>query len=122
VAECLDSTIRSARLITALAVNRDLHPENSALLRRGIDELRGHLLGINFTVVDAAIAAGKAALLATVIQRGATGTPIRDLRYDQSKLPIIRAAQSLSDPTFAKLAQASPEAFYYWHRTEQISH
>jgi hypothetical protein len=114
--ECLEDAIRTARLVTALAVSRDdLHPENAALLRLGIDQLAGHLLGIRFTTIDAAIAAGKAALLATVIKNGATGTPIRDLRYSNSKLASVRAAAPLSDPVFIKLAQVSPEAFYYWH-------
>lgn len=121
VPDCLDSTIEAARLVTALAVDRNLHPENSVRLRRGIAELSGHLLGINFTSVDAAAAAGKAALLATLIKHGATGTPIPDLRYDSSKLAAIRVAKPLREPVFAKLAQVSPEAFYYWHTVEALA-
>jgi predicted nucleotidyltransferase component of viral defense system len=118
VTDCLGSTIQAAKLVTALAVNQNLHPENSVRLRRGIAELGGHLLGINFTAVHAAAAAGKAALLATVIKHGATGTPIQDLRYDRSKLAAINTP--LSDPVFAKLAQVAPEAFYYWHTVETL--
>lgn len=118
--ECLDNTIATARLVTALAVNRDLDPERCPVIRSGIEALRGHLLGISFTINDAAIAAGKAALLATVIKHGATGTPIRDLRYNSSKLGTVRAASPLSDPVFTKLVQVSPEAFYYWHLAEKM--
>ena len=119
VGDCLDNTIATARLVTALAVNRDLHPDNSPLLRRGIAELRGHLLGINFSAVDAAVAAGKAALLATIIRDGAPAKPLTALRYDASKLHAIRPAKPLRDPIFDKLAQISPEAFYYWHLAEE---
>lgn len=117
---CLDNTIATARLVTALVVNRDLDAERCPIIRSGIEALRGHLLGTSFTINDAAIAAGKAALLATAIKHGATGTPIRDLRYSSSKLDIVRAAAPLGDPVFAKLAQASPEAFYYWHLAAQM--
>jgi len=118
--ECLDNTIATARLVTALAVNRDLDAEKCPIIRSGIEALRGHLLGISFTINDAAIAAGKAALLATVIKHGATGTPVLDLRYNKAKLDIVRAAAPLSDPAFSKLAQVSPEAFYYWHLAAQM--
>ena len=117
---CLDNTIETARLVTALAVNLELDPDRCPVIRSGIEALRGHLLGINFSINDAAIAAGKAALLATVIKHGATGTPMRDLRYNKAALATVREAAPLGDPVFAKLAQASPETFYYWHLAENM--
>jgi Nucleotidyl transferase AbiEii toxin, Type IV TA system len=116
--DCLENTIQTARLVTALAVNRDLSTDKSSILRSGIADLRGHLIGVNFSIVDAAVAASKAALLAASIKQGLTATPLATLRYDKSKLPAIRAANSLKDPEFAKLSQVSPEAFYYWHLVE----
>lgn len=118
--DCLDNSIQTARLVTALAVNRDLDADHSPLLQRGIADLRSHLLGINFSPVDAAIAAGKVALLATIIRNRATTTPLAALRYEASMVDTIRAAKPLNDPVFAKLAQVTPEAFHYWRLVENM--
>jgi hypothetical protein len=54
-ADCLDDTITAARLVTGLAVNQELDHDKSRLLRQGIEQLRGHLLGTSFTARDAAV-------------------------------------------------------------------
>jgi len=117
---CLDNTIETAKLVTALAVNRDMDAVRCLILRTGIAALRGHLLGGDFTIRDAAVAASKTALLAACIKHAATAKPFSALRYDASKLEIVRVAKPLNATELAKLREVSPEAFYYWHLAESM--
>jgi hypothetical protein len=118
--DCLDDTIEVSRLVTGLAINQRFHPDNCHLLDAGIGALRGHLIGTEWNLRHAAIAAGKAALLAALIRQGATENPLGQLRYDSSKLAGLAGVQLSRFSELNKLPGASPEAFYYWHLTDQL--
>lgn len=119
-ADCLDDTIEAARLITGLAINQRFHPENCRLLDAGIGALRGHLIGTDWNLRHAAIAAGKAALLAAVIRHNATERTFDQLRYESGKLAGLSGVKLSRFPELNKLPGASPEAFYYWKLVDEL--
>lgn len=117
---CLDDTIEAARLITGLTVNQRFDTDRCELLATGIDALRGHLIGTDWNLRHAAIAAGKAALLAALIRQGTTARPLDQLRFDSGKTAGLVGAQLSQFPGLNKLPGASPEAFYYWNLVDQV--
>jgi len=103
-----------------LAVNQQFDRERCLLLRSGIELLRGHLMATDFTLRDAAIAAGQAALLAAIVKSGTGSGSLDSLRYDDSKAVKLAGVRLQAYPELAKLSGASPEAFHYWHLLDKI--
>jgi hypothetical protein len=114
--QCLDDTIETAQLVAGLAIGQQFHTDNSTLLRRGIDQLSGHLIGISFGPRDAAIATAKAAYLAAAIKND-NMRQIDRVRFDPSRIADLTNATIESRPVLNRLKAISPEAFYYWHLT-----
>ena len=117
--ECLDDTVETARLVSGLSISQEFHKKNSPLLRKGIDQLRGHLMGVDFGVRDAAIAAAKSAYMAIAIRHGHK-MGFGDLRYDKTKEAILKGVKLKRFSELSKIVQISPEAFYYWHLADKI--
>ena len=118
--QCLDDTIEAARLVAGLAIGQQFHTEASPLLRRGIDQLSGHLIGISFGPRDAAIATAKAAYLAAAIKHD-NMQPLDGIRFNPERVDELRYETLQGRPELKNLLQASPEAFYYWHLMELMS-
>ena len=76
-------------------------------------------MGVDFGVRDATIAAAKSAYLATAIKHGHKKS-FSELRYEKSKETSIKGEKLKKFPELNKIAQASPEAFYYWHLADKI--
>ncbi len=119
IQQCLEDTIETARLVSGLVVGQRSHPGNCALLRRGMDQLSGHLIGVQFGPRDASIAAAKAAYLASCIIYG-NMQPIEHVRFDSARdEQALKTATITMFPELDKLKQVSLEAFYYWYKMEQ---
>jgi hypothetical protein len=118
---CLDDTISIARLIAELAVNPRISGREVELLRTGIRNLSGHLINSEFNLIDAAVAAGKAALAATIIRYHLSGISLNTLRSDADKLKNIQGEKLTKFPELNKLMAISPEAFYFWLLVEKYS-
>jgi nucleotidyltransferase AbiEii toxin of type IV toxin-antitoxin system len=112
--DCLNDTINVSRLISALAVNARLSDKAVPILRAGIQNLSGHLIRTRFDQTSAAVAAGKAALLATIIKFHVSGITWAQLRFDAKRVEELRGEQLPLFPELNKLSGASPEAFHYW--------
>lgn len=119
VNQCLNDTIETARLVAGLAIDQQFHPDNSPLLRRGINQLSGHLIGVSFGPRDAAIATSKAAYLATAIKHDNMQS-LNQVRFDAAHIAELADASIESRPELNRLKAISPEAFYYWHITDQL--
>ena len=120
VSQCLDDTIETARLVAGLAIDQQLHPDNSPVLRRGIDQLSGHLIGIAFGPRDAAVATAKAAYLAAAIKHD-NMQPLDQVRFDSARIAELADVAIETRPVLNRLKQISPEAFYYWAMTEKLT-
>lgn len=114
IAQCLDDTIETARLVSGLAINRMFHPENSRLMRQGIEQLSGHLICTQFGMREASIAAAKAACLATAIKHDNMRS-LAGIRFDPLRMTDIEDATIKTRPELNRLKQVSPEAFFYWY-------
>jgi hypothetical protein len=97
------------------------HPD-AALLRNGVDRLTNHLIRTRFNQDDAKTAAGKVALLTTLLLHGDMGLDLASMRFDPQRIEELRAPriggawQSLNG-----LRQGNPEAFSYWHHASRIA-
>jgi len=118
---CLDDTINVSRLISALTINPGLTDKEALLLKTGISNLSGHLIRTNFNPTAAAVAAGKAALLATIIKFQVSGITWDQIRFDDSRIVELRGEELTLFPELNNLSAVSPEAFHYWLLTEQYS-
>ncbi len=121
IQQCVDDTIETARLISGLVIGLLPHPEKCDLLRRGMDQLSGHLIGVPFGPRDASIAAAKAAYLASCIKSGHM-QPIQKARFEPARdMQTLKTATIKMFPELDKIKQVSPEAFYYWYHVDQLS-
>lgn len=112
--QCLEDTIETARLVSGLVIGQHYHPDKCRLLRRGMDQLSGHLIGLPFGPRDAAIAAAKAAYLAMSLKHD-NMQPLSEIRFDPPRdMEALEKATVGTFPELDKLKQVSPEAFYYW--------
>lgn len=119
--DCLDDTINVSRIISALAVNPQMIGREAAIIKTGIQNLSGHLIATRFNQTSAAVAAGKAALLATIIKFHVPGITWDQIRFDDSKIEEMRGEQLQLFPELNKLSAISPEAFNYWLLAQRYS-
>ncbi len=115
--ECLDNTIETARLATGLAINKQLDKRRCELLRTGIATLQGHLIGTDFRVNEAAVAASKAAFLAAAIKKDAT-PDLAQVRFNPDHMGELKGKTLSSFSELNKVLQVNPEAFSYWVRAD----
>lgn len=86
----------------------------------GARRLQSHLIGGRFNLDDARIAAGKVALLSTVLRHGRHDMALAELRY-HGDVEAIRPLQIAGAwQVLNRLKTANPEAFHYWHRASCI--
>ena len=118
--ETLNDTIQTGFLYSQLDLRGGTKSEHGLFLEEGVRNLQNHLLSIPFRKDEARIAAGKAAALSAWIQKRPT-LRIDEIRFDSTKLEELKS-QTLGEPwsPLTRLKGANPEAFYYWHLTQQI--
>lgn len=86
----------------------------------GTQRLRSHLIGGNFSLDHARVAAGKVALLCAVLRHGRLEFAPAALRYHRD-VELIRPLQIAGDwQTLNRLKAANPEAFFYWHKASEV--
>jgi len=81
-------------------------------LNKGIDRLRGYIIGRKFYIEQAIIAAGKAAYLSKLILTNSN-------HIDKYSSPDSNLDNYFVDGEFIKfnkLRKSNPEAFYYWYK------
>jgi len=90
------------------------------MLWDGSRRLQSHLIGGRFDINDARIAAGKVALLSTVLRRNRIDLAPAVLRYD-GDAEALRPLQIEGEwRALNRMKGASPEAFFYWHKAHEI--
>ena len=87
------------------------------ILRTGIKQLDSHIVGTRFSLNEAKVCAAKAGWLATALKQNATEVLPR---YTTEELRDLAATPLQGElAPLNRLRGGSPEAYYYWLKTEQ---
>lgn len=85
-------------------------------LEDGIRKIKSHIISCNYIVEEAVVSAAKTAYLASLLKFNRTEIE----RYDSS-LPIPELAGPPLFKRMAKIKKFSPEAYYYFVKTQELS-
>lgn len=87
------------------------------MLQDGITSMQSFTIGSRYVIEDATVDAAKAALLATMLEKGVN----QFVPYEQGKEGLGDMAISSSlPPRLSRLRRNNPEAFYYWAKTGEL--
>jgi hypothetical protein len=88
---------------------------------KGVRQLAGYFLGSKFIIDHAKVAAGKAAVLASVLKYHNT-PEIDDLRYNDTRISQIKDVTLGGQfQILNKLKSTNIEAFYYWWLVQNMA-
>lgn len=119
--ETLSDTINTSFLISQLGFKGGIKDHKTEILEKGFHQLNSYLLNYRFTVLNAKLAASKAAVVATIIKYNQDDVDFEQIRYTDSKLTEIRNIEiSNKYKILNKLKAISPESFYYWYFISKI--
>lgn len=119
-AEALEDTLNACFLLSQLDLKGSIENETTSILRKGIQQINSHLIGISFGLLQAKVAASKVAMLAALLLTDAA-IDIRELFFHESKIDDIRDARISEDRRILnRLKAVSPQAFYYWHLADKF--
>jgi len=111
---------KQAFLYSQLDLKGGTRNEHGLFLEEGVRNLQNHLLNQPFRKDEARTAAGKAAALAAWIQKRPK-IRIDEIRFDPANIVALKD-QTINAPwsSLSRLKGGNPEAFHYWHITQQI--
>ena len=104
---------------TALCIStRGLEGEGQfQLLQDGITSMQPFTIGSRYVIENATIDAAKAALLATMIEKGVDKfIPFSQARENLANLRLVESVPK----RLVRLRRNNPEAFYYWVKTSEL--
>jgi hypothetical protein len=118
--DTLNDTIETGFLYSQLDLKGGTRNEHGLFLEEGVRNLQNHLLNQPFRKDEARTAAGKAAALAAWIQKRPK-LRIHEMRFDSANIEALKD-QTINAPwsSLSRLKGGNPEAFHYWHITQQI--
>lgn len=112
----LDDLIDTAYRLSALDLRRapNDQPAKDTLLRRGINQLSNHIIGMPFRLPEAKVAAARAACLASILKQDAT-SPTSLPRYSPEALAqAVEHGVGAKHACLNRLKSFAPEAYFYW--------
>lgn len=114
----LDDIVETCHLLCTLELRGFRETEATGLLRRGIRQLPNHLIGTRFRLPQAKVAAGKAALLASILTQG--DMPPQLPQFVASGVEALRESRLIERfKLLERLKPISPESFFYWQAINQ---
>lgn len=120
IEETLQDTIDACFLIAQLNLRNSIRNNETDLLIRGIQQIRSHLIGINFNIDHARIAASRTVMIAKIIQTNTIPPPF-DIHFKKSDLQKIKDVELTNQLTILnRLKSFLPEGFYYWYLFSQL--
>lgn len=118
--ETLLDTLKACLALAMRDLKGIARNEEGEWLFDGARRLQSHLIGGRFNLDDARVAAGKAALLSTLLRHGRLDLMPANLRYD-GNVEAIRPLQITGEwQVLRGIKNANPEAFHYWHQASKI--
>ena len=119
--QTLEDTIDTAFLLSQAQFKGSIDSEEVRELLKGVGQLKSYFLGAKFTIDEARVAAGKVALLATMLKIGTLEFKLDDMRFGDTCLDQIRGvALEGRLQILNKLKGTIPEAFYYWWLVQNL--
>jgi hypothetical protein len=111
----LDDSINTSFLLCQLGFKGSIENDNTRELRDGIMRIKSHILGGEYSILDAKEDASKIACLASLIKDNQLDLNIEKLRKDRKDVDRIKDVE-LSDKfsILNKLKAISSESFYLW--------
>ena len=114
----LEDIVDTCHQLCSLELRGFVENEATQLLRRGIKQMPNHLIDSRFRMPEAKAAAGKAALLASMME-GDSLPPSLPL-FDASRIRELRDKSLPKDfRILEKLKQVGPESYFYWSQIRQ---
>ena len=115
MAQALDDTIRAAFMLNTIGRKGTVASTESEILALGVAQVDSHMIGRRYTWDDARVAAARAAHLAALIRTGKVPEDMAAIRYDESAIDAIKAAELDGEfKILNKLKGINPEAFFHW--------
>jgi len=120
LSQVLDDTIQTAFLICQLDLRKSIENTHTQELRRGIRQIRSHLLSARFTLPEVKIAASKSAFIAVALKLNIKDLDPFAMRFENTKMTDLREGQITGHFGVPdRLRLTLPEAYYYWHLISQ---
>ena len=111
----LDDSVRTSFLICQSGFKGSVISEETKELNAGIKQIKSHILGGKYSLLQAKGDASKVAFLASMIRDDRLDIDIGEIRKNRQDLEIIKDI-NLTDNYIIlnKLKKISPESFYLW--------
>jgi len=111
----LDDSINASFIICQLDFRGSIKDEYAKELRDGIRRIKSHILGENYSLLNAKEDASKVACIASLIRGDRLDTDIKKIKLDKKYLYKIKDIDLPDDFNIInKLKVISPESFYLW--------
>jgi hypothetical protein len=121
VHQTLEDTIDTAFLLSQARFKGSIDSEEVRELLKGVGQLKSYFLGTKFTVDEARVAAGKVALLATMLKGDHHESKLDEMRFGNTCLDQIKGVTLEGRlQILNKLKGTNPEAFYYWWLVQNL--
>jgi len=115
VHQTLEDTIDTAFLVSQAQFKGSVDSNEVRELLKGVAQLKNYFLGTIFTIDEARVAAGKIAVLATMLKGGHHKSKMDEMRFSEKSLNQIKGVTLEGRlQILNKLKGTIPEAFYYW--------
>ncbi|HAJ31942.1 MAG TPA: hypothetical protein DCK79_00990 [Candidatus Atribacteria bacterium] len=111
----LKDSIYTSFLISQLDFRKCIENDYTKELRDGIKQIKSHIIGGKYSLLNAKENASKIACLATLILNKQTNFDIKELEFKEKDLAKIREIELKNEYAILnKLKPISPESFYLW--------
>jgi len=111
----LNDSINTSFLVCQLDFRKSIRDDYTKELREGIRRIKSHIVGGNYSLLNAKEDASKVACLASLIRDDRLDTDIKKIKLDKKYLDKIKDINLPDDLNIInKLKVISPESFYLW--------
>ena len=111
----LNDSINTSFLVCQLDFRKSVRDNYTKELREGIRRIKSHILGGNYSLLNAKEDASKVACIASLIRDDRLDTDIKKIKLDKKYLDKIKDVELPDDLNIInKLKVISPESFYLW--------
>jgi len=111
----LNDSINTSFLVCQLDFRKSIRDNYTKELREGIRRIKSHIVGGNYSLLNAKEDASKIACLASLIRDDRLDTDIKKIKLDKKYLDKIKDVDLPDDLNIInKLKVISPESFYLW--------
>jgi len=117
----LKDSIETSFLISQLDFRKCIENEYTKELRDGIKQIKSHIIGGKYSLLNAKKNASKIGCLASLILNRQTNFDIKELKFKEKDIAKIREIELKKEfAILNKLKPISPESFYLWNIATEL--